>query len=172
MKKIIVGSVVVIILIITSVATYFYLNPWETVSENGFSFSYPKKNTIQIYQLLNTDDYKGYEIKNSRINLDQSRIAIYLPLRNSGAMVSLADDVSNEADPSKIKEIILNGYHGKEITYRIDMDNSTGRVHIRTTQIHLDSQYPTAPVILQYFRTDSDASLDQAWEFIQKTLKY
>lgn len=114
MKKIIVGSIIVIILIIASVAAYFYLNPWETISENGFSFSYPKKNATQIYQLLNTD----------------------------------------------------------ESTYRIDIDNSMGRIHIRTTQIHLDSQYPTAPVILQYFRTDADTSLDQVWELIQKTLKY
>lgn len=143
------------------------------VEKNGFSFSYPDNLDIQ-FAGSTEDNYANYQITNPAILPEnRSGITASIPLKNTSSAFTLADEIKNEADPSKIIKISLNGHQCESVEYRLDTDYPGDiPVHAFRSKIRCATKYETSPFSLDYIKRDTDASLDVAWESIRKSIKY
>lgn len=143
----------------------------KRVSQNGFSFSYPKRLVVQ--QSRSADgDYINLQLT-GRQNSKNSSIIVSLPLKNASQYSSLADMVKNLVDPTKISPVNINGHTGQTINYQLDetSDPSTSRT-MHVTQIALPTRYTLSALLLIYSQTDRELSLLPAWKSIIDSLRY
>jgi len=175
-KKIIIGVIAsFIVFILAGVAGYFYFKPsYKTFFQDGISFSYPKELNMELTInefSVNSAGYADYKIQGSRVGYDMSYISISAPTKNTERKFSLSNRVRSDIVPP-IKSITINKLKGKYITYYLN-EQLEGDVPVKAniTKIFLSSKYPNAPIMLSYFRSDADPSLDETWNMILKTLK-
>lgn len=145
------------------------------VEKNGFSFSYQKN--LEIQDVGSTEEnYANYRLTNTNSTVapgDRSIITVSIPLKNTSNVFTLADSIKHETDPSKIVKTTLNGHQGDSITYRLDTNYPGDRpVHAYRTQEYYDTKFETSPLILDYIKYDTDASLDNYWDTIRQSIKY
>lgn len=175
---IIIISLVLSILAIFGTLYTIYFNTTNfdntnTVSYNEYSFSYPKQVEIEENIVNAGVSFKQYKIRNSTIlGPNASSISLSLPLLDREEPIKLSDSIRKEF-LSYIKPIMINGHDGEIATYHLD-EQLPGDHHVegQTTDIHLQSKYPNAPVMLYYFRGDADPSLDDAWVMLLETLEF
>lgn len=147
----------------------------KTIEKNGFSFSYSKN--LEIQDVGSTEEnYANYRLTNTNSTVapgDRSIITVSIPLKNTSIAFALSDSVKHETDPSKIVKTTLNGHQGDSITYRLDTNYPGDRpVHAYRSQEYYDTKFETSPLILDYIKYDTDASLDNYWDTIRQSIKY
>ena len=148
-------------------------NALMLIEKNGFSFSYPKN--LEMQEAGSTEkNYANYQLTNPIVTLgDRSVIYVSIPLKNTSSAFTLADSVKHETDPSKIVKTTLNGHQGESITYRLDTNYPGDRpVHAYRSQEYYYTKFETSPLLLDYIKYDTDASLDNTWDAIKKSIKY
>lgn len=172
-KKSIILVLAVLVAGASLVAWFAWPKSNKTISNNSFSFSYPKKLNVQV--IPSTEgNYANYQIANPYVtSASRSTIMVSLPLKNTSIAFTLADSIKPYGNQSEIKNISLSGHQGQTITYRQDT-NLPGDipVHALITRQLFASKYATSPVMLEYFKSDGDASLNSAWSVIRNSLRY
>lgn len=143
------------------------------VKNNEFSFLYPK--SVLLQEIPSTEgNYANYQMTNPVILPgERSEITVSVPLKNTSNAFTLADEIKNEADPSKIIKTSLNGHQCESITYRLDTNYPGDRpVHAFKSRMHCVTRYETSPLSFDYIKYDTDASLDNYWDTIRQSIKY
>lgn len=173
MKKLIIIGVIIVAL--GGIIAFQNIKRNKNISENGFSFSYPAALIIEhVYS--EGANYSGYNITNPKQDkmLETSRITVSIPLADAGGTAPFSEQIKNNPSyPPTIHPVVINDHKGEYIIMRGDTDpRNVPPIHNQTISMQLFTRYKTSPVLLTYFRYDSDSSLDQAWGIIKDTLKY
>lgn len=178
MEKKIIISLVVLFIVFALGTLYTYLKPLKTISKNGVSFSYPKTLSLENDSVAGFS-YDHYFITNPLLGVTKrSTISISIPLDGTAKTRSLAEEVKSilELKDFSLKKDITNinidGHNGEMIVYTAFNAESIPPFTITYIIKQLKSKYSFVPIELKYVKLDSDSSLDQAWEVIQKTLKF
>jgi hypothetical protein len=157
--------IILILLSVIILGGYFYLKPYKKISENNYSFYYPKNLFMERSDV--TDRFIIYRIYD---NINEIRVNF--PIKASSRQLF---EYIEPQFRSQIEPFELNGHKGEYITYRLDRQlRGDIPVHGQFTVIYLESEFKETPVILEYVHIDNDNNnnLDEAWKLILKTLKY
>ena len=171
-KKKIILLFIFIILFLLIAFGYFYFYPYKKISEKEVSFSYPKNFQIEKRQ-ISSSIFLTYQIENIEISqYNRSYISVSIPTKNRKTKQKLIEYIEPQFH-SLIKAFNLDRHEGEIVTYHLDRQLPGDRpVQAEITEIYLNSNYVNSPVMLTYYRYDSDHSLDKAWDIILKTFKY
>jgi hypothetical protein len=162
-------SIVTILAGVIIVFSILQRNESTMVKNSGYTFRYPKTLMIQT-EPSTLNMYANYTLRNPKIELGKnSSITISIPLQNNTLAYSLAAEIVPYTDPANITSVVLGNMHGQKITYEMK-ELDLGDI-VRVTREAFVSRFPNSPLVLQYSRRNTDASLDADWDSIRTSIR-